>query len=102
VSLARGGHEWRNVPPGEWDADVARLFAALAALDAELSSKTPLRCSPEQLFQGPIADALTHVGQLAMLRRLAGLPVRGENYFKAHIAAGRIGLDQPPPGFEFD
>jgi hypothetical protein len=48
----------------------------------------------EKLFQGPIADAFTHIGQIAMLRRLAGAPVRGENYFKADIQAGRVGPDQ--------
>lgn len=102
VSLARGREAWRNAPPGDWDADVERFFAALAALDAALASDGPVGCSAEQLFQAPIADALTHVGQLAMLRRLAGAPVRGENYFTADIAAGRVGPDQRAPAFEFD
>ena len=102
TSLAQGQHTWRDVPPGDWSDDVSRFFAALAAFDAELASGKPLGCSAEQLFQGPIADALTHVGQLNMMRRLAGSPVRGENYFKADIAAGRIGVDQRPPRVEFD
>jgi hypothetical protein len=58
--------------------------------------------SAEKLFQGPVADALTHVGQIAMLRRMAGAPVRGENYHKAHIIAGRVGDDQAAPVREFD
>jgi hypothetical protein len=49
-----------------------------------------------------MADALTHVGQIAMLRRLAAAPIKGENYFKAEIAAGRVGLDQSAPRREFD
>ena len=56
----------------------------------------------EELFQGPIADALTHVGQLTLLRRLSGSPVRGENYLRAEIAAGRVGPEQVPPKGEFE
>jgi hypothetical protein len=102
VSLARGAQAWHNSAPQQWDADVARFFGALATFDSALASDQPLRCSEEQLFQGPIADALTHVGQLAMLRRLAGAPVRGENYLIADIAAGRVGLEQAAPKYEFD
>lgn len=100
--LAKGEKPGRNAPPGTWDAETGRFFAGLAALDAYLASGAPLAAAPESLFQGPIADALTHVGQLALLRRLAGTPVRGENYFKADIAAGRVGPEQPAPVREFD
>ena len=55
-----------------------------------------------KLFQGPVADALTHVGQIALLRRLAGGAVRGENYFKAEVAVGRVGAEQAAPRREFD
>ena len=55
----------------------------------------------EKLFQGPIADALTHVGQLAMMRRAAGAPVKGENYFVADITVGRVGQEQTAPKREF-
>ncbi|MGC2828309.1 MAG: hypothetical protein WB994_01585, partial [Candidatus Acidiferrum sp.] len=58
--------------------------------------------SAEGLFQGPIADALTHIGQIAMLRRLAGCPIRGENYFKAEITAGRVGPEQAVPRRVFE
>jgi hypothetical protein len=101
LSLADGQHVWREVPPGAWDDDVQRFFAALARFDARLAAAAPLGSPPERLFQGPVADALTHTGQLALLRRLAGSPVKGENYFKAEIAAGRSGADQPAPRVEF-
>jgi len=88
--------------PLPWDREVARFFAALQAFDAYLASEKPLGWSAEQLFQGPIADALTHTGQLTMLRRLAGTPVRGENYARATITAGTVGIAQASPVYEFD
>jgi hypothetical protein len=102
LSLADGGREWRPGAPQTWDRDVERFFALLGRFDARLASASPFGCRAEQLFQGPIADALTHVGQIALLRRLAGAPVRAENYFVADIAAGRVGADQTPPRREFD
>ena len=85
-----------------WDQEIARFFATLQELDAYLASDAPLGSPAERLFQGPIADALTHVGQIAMIRRLAGIPVRGENYFKADIVAGRVGPDQSLARREFE
>ena len=102
LGLARGEHVWHDSPPLPWDQEIARFFGSLQALDDQLASGAPLGSPPEKLFQGPVADALTHVGQIAMLRRMAGSPVRGENYFKADIAAGRVGAEQSQPGFEFD
>lgn len=102
VSLAQGAQVWRDSPPGPWSEEVARFFRGLATLDDYLASDSALACSPGQLFQGPLADALTHVGQISMLRRLAGSPVRGENYFRADIVAGRVGPDQAPPRREFE
>lgn len=101
LTLAQGAQAWHDSAPQAWGRDVDRFFAALEAFDAHLASAAPLACSAGELFQGPIADALTHVGQLTMLRRLAGAPIRGENYFKAAIAAGRVGADQSPPRVEF-
>lgn len=101
VSLGRGENRWSEIAPGEWDRDVERFFTCLANTDKFLA-ENDLRCEPERLFQGPIADALTHVGQLTLLRRMAGAPVRGENYFRADIAAGRVGPEQPAPRREFD
>lgn len=102
LSLAEGKQRWRDATPMPWDREVERFFAALAAFDAYLASGAPLHAPAGRLFQGPIADALTHVGQLATRRRLAGIPVRGENYFVADIATGRVGLEQSAPRREFD
>lgn len=102
LTAASGAPVWQATPPSTWDADVARFFAALARLDARLADPAPLGTSAERLFQGPIADAIWHVGQIAMLRRLAGSPVRGENYFVADIATGNVGPNQPPGVREFD
>lgn len=102
LHLAEGEHVWQDSTPISWSREVERFFATLAAFDQRLGTGRTLGYSPERLFQGPVADALTHVGQLAMLRRLSGAPVRGENYFKAEIVAGRVGAEQEPPRREFD
>src|SRR5579862_2446620 len=99
---AQGKSEWHTSKPLPWDQEVVRFFAALDKFDKHLASTTELGCPPEKLFQGPIADALTHVGQIAMLRRMSGSPIKGENYYGADIAEGRVGPEQSPPGFEFD
>ena len=102
LSIAKGEQRWNNSVPLVWEKEIERFFAALAALESYLASAAELRASTEKLFQGPIADALTHVGQIGLLRRLAGAPVRGENYFKAEIMVGRVGAEQKAPQFEFD
>jgi hypothetical protein len=102
LSIAKGAPAWKDSAPLAWPREVVRFFAALATFDDYLGSDAPLACSEELLFQGPVADSLTHIGQLAMLRRLAGVKMRGENYFKADIVAGRVGLDQTAPRREFD
>lgn len=101
VWMTKGEHVWRDSTPGAWDDDVERFFEGLGRLDADLASDEPLGFPAEKIFQGPIADALTHVGQIAMLRRLAGSPVRGENYFRAEIVIGRVGAEQAEPVREF-
>ena len=78
-----------------------RFFASLKAFDDYLASDMSLAVTPEKLFQGPIADALTHVGQIAMLRRLAGVAISGENYYVAEIRAGCVGPEQAAPKREF-
>jgi hypothetical protein len=100
--LSQGKHVWNNSKTGEWRKDVDRFFAAIERLDSYLASDAPLGCAPERLFQGAIADAFTHVGQISLLRRMAGAPVRGENYYKADIAIGRVGREQSAPRVEFD
>ncbi|MBZ5701679.1 MAG: hypothetical protein LAN84_07505 [Acidobacteriia bacterium] len=102
LSMARGQQEWHDSHPLEWNAETARFFAALQAFDGYLASDAPLQAPPEKLFQGPLADALTHIGQIAILRRLAGCAIRGENYFQAEIVAGRVGAQQTAPRREFD
>jgi hypothetical protein len=97
-----GQQVWRDSEPLPWPQEVERFFVAVGRLDDALASTAPIGCSVERFFQGPIADALTHVGQLAMLRRLAGSRVRGENYFKAEVAAGRVGQQQSDRRVEFD
>jgi hypothetical protein len=101
LSIANGKQTWNNSTPQEWEADVARFHAGLEAFDRRLASGVPLAVEPERLFQGPVADALTHVGQIAMLRRMAGFPISGENYYIAKIETGRVGADQAAAVKEF-
>ena len=101
VSLARGGHEGKAEGSSDWRTEVDRFFENLSTLDRELASDG-FAGSLEKLIQGPLADALWHVGQLAMLRGMAGAPVRPESYARAEIVAGRVGLDQTAPRVEFD
>jgi hypothetical protein len=103
--LARGEDRWHPVQEGGWAAHRERFFANLAALDAALAAPPapPAPAVPaEKILQGPVADALTHVGQLALLRGLAGAPVRPESYARAEIRAGQVGAAQPAPRAEFD
>ena len=102
VTACDGLHVWRAAPTRSWSEEQGRFFDALARFEARLANPAPLGYSAAQLFQGPLADALTHVGQISLLRRLAGSPVRGENYLKADIAVGRVGVDQADPVLEFD
>jgi hypothetical protein len=102
LSIAIGKQTWHNSTPLPWDQETARFFTALEDFDSFLASDEPLGAPEEKLFQGPVADALTHVGQIAMLRRIAGGPVKGENYYVAQIDAGRVGLEQSAPRREFD
>ena len=102
LSIASGNEMWHNSKPRPWKREVARFHAALNAFDKYLASDDKLAAPCERLFQGPIADALTHAGQIAMLRRIAGEPIKGENYSRAKIAAGRVGAKQEKPAREFD
>ena len=102
LSIAKGKEAWHNSKPKAWKLEVKRFHAALKRFDKQLAGKQKLGGTCERLFQGPIADALTHVGQIAMLRRLAGEPIKGENYSRANIAAGSVGARQPKAGREFD
>jgi hypothetical protein len=101
LSMAEGQQKWHDSAPLVWDKECERFFAALKKFDDYLASEKPLQAPAEKLFQGPVADALTHVGQIAMLRRMSGAPIKGENYYVADIAVGRVGADQAPPRKEF-
>jgi hypothetical protein len=96
-SLVEGNQKWQVSEPLAWSDEVARFFQALQTLDERIGASDLSAETANRLFQGPIADALTHTGQIAMLRRMAGCPIRGENYVLADIAIGRVGLDQAPP-----
>jgi len=102
LSTAKGAETWRSKEPQLWAEDVERFHSCLARLDEYLASEAELRVSCERLFQGAIADSLTHVGQIAMLRRIAGTPIRAENYSRADIQSGRVGAEQTRPRQEFD
>ena len=102
LSQAKGQEKWRDSKPLPWEDEVKRFFAALKALDDYLASDSALDATPEKLFQGAIADSLSHIGQILILRRLAGSPVRAENYSRAEIVAGRVGSEQAPPPWEAD
>jgi hypothetical protein len=101
LSMAEGKQSWHDSTPLPWDQEAERFFAALKAFDDFLAGGQPLAAPAERLFQGPIADVLTHIGQIAILRRLADAPVKAENYFLSEITPGRVGPDQPAPLREF-
>ena len=101
ISIVNGKQTWHDSAPRLWEEDLSRFFEALVHFDQALATHGPDRRLEQKLFQGPVADALTHVGQLAILRRLAGAPIRGENYFVAEIAEGRVSADQAAPRREF-
>lgn len=102
LSMAEGQQKWHDSTPLVWEKECERFFTSLKKFDDCLASEKPLNTPAEKLFQGPVADALTHVGQIAMLRRMAGCAMKGENYFVAEITAGRVGPDQSPPRKEFE
>jgi hypothetical protein len=101
LSLVEGKQVWKDSTPLPWNQEVSRFFETLKKFDDYLCGEDELHASPEKLFQGPVADAMNHVGQLAIMRRLAGVPIRSENYFQADVVVGRVGEDQSAPKREF-
>ena len=102
VYLANGEYRWKAEGSTNWEREVKRFFDRLAELDARLARPEPLGQPAELIVQGPLADALTHVGQLSLLRGAAGSPVRPESYARAKIAIGCVTMEQPEAGREFD
>lgn len=102
VSIANGGYAWKPAGGNDWKTEVDRFFNGLAELDAVLAADGEFKGDINKLIQGPLADALTHVGQLAMLRGMIKAPVKPESYARAVITAGRVGLDQEAPKAEFE
>lgn len=104
LTMVKGEAKWKAATPQPWEKEIVRFFASLKAFDDYLGSGSTIKADLGRVFQGPIADALTHTGQLALLRRAAGCPMKGENYSRAEIMIGRVGFDQrpPKPEYEFD
>jgi hypothetical protein len=102
VTIAHGDYVWKAEGGGDWDTEVERFLGRLAELDRVVAAGALPPGAEEKLIQGPLTDALTHVGQLAMLRGLAGCPVRPESYARADIVVGRVGLAQSAAVREFD
>jgi hypothetical protein len=102
LAMSEGRRDWTDSAPLAWEKECERFFAALKKFDDFLASDKPLQTSAEKLFQAPIADALTHIGQIAMLRRMAGAPMKSEFYVISEITAGRVGAEQALPRKEFD
>jgi len=101
LSMAKGAETWNNATPLPWPEEIARFHRVLERFDEFLASDSELAVPCERLFQGAIADSLTHVGQLTILRRIADAPIRGENYSVAKIEAGKVGADQAASVVEF-
>jgi hypothetical protein len=93
--LVGGSYEAEPLP--DLAGEVLRFHEMLESLGELLATADAAAATSEQLLQGPLADAMTHAGQLAMLRRLAGSPVAAENFLKAEISAKHLGPDQASP-----
>jgi len=104
LRIVRGAPSWTTATRLPWEQEIARFYASLKALDDHLASGAPIQADPARVFQGGIADALTHTGQLAMLRHLSGFKMKGESYPLADIVIGRVGIEQTPADakYEFD
>ena len=101
LAQVEGRRTWHDSTPLAWQQEIARFFRALEALDQRIAADGLGAAKAEKLFQSAIADALTHTGQIALLRRMAGIAVRPENYAAADIATGRVGAEQAAARAEF-
>jgi hypothetical protein len=92
------GGIWRPDKLPAFRDEIQRFHQVLQDLGTLLEKDTPAKgISAAQLLQGPLADAMTHAGQLALLRRLSGSPVPPENFIRANIDAANLGPEQPAP-----
>ena len=91
------GGTYKPDPLPAFEQEVERLHGMIEQVGELLASGAKCSITTEQLLQGPFADAMTHVGQLAMLRRLADTPIAPENFIHADIRADRLHADQPRP-----
>ena len=103
LRAVKGENVYNEFAPRSWEEEATRFFASLKAFDDYLASDAPLvDYTAEKIFQGPIADVLAHIGQIMLLRRMAGSPVRAEIYPMAEIMIGRVGREQSAERVEFD
>jgi hypothetical protein len=102
LTIAQGKQAWQSSTPLPWAQECERFFRSLEAFDAYLATDAPVAAPIEKIFQAGVADALTHIGQIAMLRRMGGCAMRAENYYLAKIEAGRVGAEQAAATREFD
>jgi hypothetical protein len=91
------GGAFDATPLATLENEVARLHATLSRLHEHFANGSFERMRPEGFLQGPLADAMTHVGQLAMLRRLYGAPVPPENFIFAEVDSRNVSAEQPDP-----
>jgi len=93
------GGQNRPEPLPSLQDEIIRFHELISELVQHIEADTPLRegMTAERLLQGPFTDAMTHAGQLAMLRRFAGDPVAPENFIFASIDPHQLGPDQPTP-----
>ena len=101
LTQVQGQEKWHDSPAVDWQADTDRFFAAVGKLDEYLASGSPLHTPSIKIFQGAVADSLAHIGQINILRGIAGCRVRPENYSRAEIVTGRVGSEQTPPEREY-
>jgi hypothetical protein len=102
ITMTQDDVRWKAEGTDDWNTEVNRFFAGLFILDRMLEERSLADTVVEQLIQGPLADALTHVGQLALLRGMAGYPLKPESFARAEIVRGRVGLEQAPARREFE
>lgn len=102
LTMVKGNTTWTDAEPLTWVEESNRFFETIKTFDDYLASDAPIGETFEKIFQGPIADALTHVGQINLLRRMFNAPIRGESYYRAEIEIGRVGADQSAKRVEFD